>query len=78
MDSARITRAPTSPRSIGFCAIWDCISSSSSSSARHTEKLMGPNQESTSLFVCPEVLRTSRGADAPAFVAMDWTGLLEQ
>ena len=25
-------RAPTSPRSIGFCAIWDCISSSSSSS----------------------------------------------
>ena len=22
-------RAPTSPRSIGFCAIWDCISSSS-------------------------------------------------
>ena len=25
------TRAPTSPRSIGFCAIWDCISPSSSS-----------------------------------------------
>ena len=27
----RHARAPTSPRSIGFCAIWDCISSSSSS-----------------------------------------------
>ena len=25
---------PTSPRSTGFCAIWDCISSSSSSTAR--------------------------------------------
>ena len=33
-DHTRVshTRAPTSPRSIGFCAIWDCISSSSSSS----------------------------------------------
>ena len=27
----RNARAPTSPRSIGFCVIWDCISSSSSS-----------------------------------------------
>ena len=26
----RNARAPTSPRSIGFCVIWDCISSSSS------------------------------------------------
>ena len=31
-DRTRNARAPTSPRSIGFCAIWDCISSSSSSS----------------------------------------------
>jgi hypothetical protein len=39
-------------------------------SARHTEKkFMGPNQDSTSSFVAPEVLSTSRGADAPAFVA---------
>ena len=30
-DRTRNARAPTSPRSIGFCAIWDCISSSSSS-----------------------------------------------
>ena len=29
--NTRHARAPTSPRSIGFCAIWDCISSSSSS-----------------------------------------------
>ena len=29
-DRTRNARAPTSPRSIGFCAIWDCISSSSS------------------------------------------------
>jgi hypothetical protein len=29
-DRARNAHAPTSPRSIGFCAIWDCISSSSS------------------------------------------------
>ena len=28
-DLTRNTRAPTSPRSTGFCAIWDCISSSS-------------------------------------------------
>ena len=27
----RNARASTSPRSIGFCVIWDCISSSSSS-----------------------------------------------
>ena len=32
-DRTRNARAPTSPRSIGFCAIWDCISSSSSSEA---------------------------------------------
>ena len=39
-------------------------------SARHTEKFMNANQDSTSSFVAPEVLRTSRGADAPAFVAL--------
>ena len=31
-DRTRNARAPTTPRGIGFCAIWDCISSSSSSS----------------------------------------------
>ena len=30
---AQRTRIPTSARSIGFCAIWVCISSSSSSTA---------------------------------------------
>jgi len=30
---AQRTRIPTSSRSIGFCAIWVCISSSSSSKA---------------------------------------------
>jgi len=30
---AQRTRIPTSARSIGFCAIWVCISSSSSSSS---------------------------------------------
>ena len=39
-------------------------------SARHTEVLMGVNQDITSSFVCPEVLRISRGAEAPAFVAL--------
>lgn len=34
-DRTRNARAPTSPRSIGFCAIWDCISSSSSSNPSH-------------------------------------------
>ena len=30
--TSRATHAhPTSPRSTGFCAVWDCISSSSSS-----------------------------------------------
>jgi len=38
--------------------------------SRHTEKFMGGNQDSTSPFFCSEVLRTSRGADAPAFVAL--------
>ena len=28
-DRTRNARAPTSPRSIGFCAIWGCISTSS-------------------------------------------------
>jgi len=33
--TSRATHAhPTSPRSTGFCAIWDCISSSSSSQQR--------------------------------------------
>ena len=32
---AQRTRIPTSARSIGFCAIWVCISSSSSSLMRH-------------------------------------------
>ena len=39
-------------------------------SARHTEKFMNANQDSTSSSVAPEVLRTSRGAYAPAFVAL--------
>ena len=30
-------RAPTSPRSTGFCAIWGCISSSSSSAPNHSQ-----------------------------------------
>ena len=38
--------------------------------SRHTEEFIGLNQESTSPFVWPEVLRTSSGADAPAFVAL--------
>jgi hypothetical protein len=33
---AQRTRIPTSARSIGFCAIWVCISSSSSSIQRIT------------------------------------------
>ena len=38
--------------------------------SRHTENLMGANQDRSSWFVCPEVLRTSGGADAPAVVAL--------
>ena len=34
-ERKRSARAPTSPRSTGLCAIWDCISSSSSSSRWH-------------------------------------------
>jgi hypothetical protein len=34
---AQRTRIPTSARSIGFCAIWVCISSSSSSSNEPAE-----------------------------------------
>ena len=33
-DRMRNARTPTSPRSTGFCAIWGCSSSSSSSDAR--------------------------------------------
>jgi len=32
---AQRTRIPTSARSIGFCAIWVCISSSSSSDSKY-------------------------------------------
>ena len=60
-------------------------------SARHTEKTV--YQDSVPSSVAPKVLRTSRGADAPAFVALrapfsrlngyldsglDWTGLMQQ
>ena len=38
--------------------------------SRHTEKLLGANQDSTSSSVAPEVLRTSGGADVPAVVAL--------
>ena len=35
-----------------------------------TENLMGANQDRSSRFVWPEVLRASGGADAPAVVAL--------
>ena len=38
---AQRTRIPTSARSIGFCAIWVCISSSSSKSTAYTPKSAG-------------------------------------
>ena len=41
-DRTRNARAPTSPRSIGFCAIWDCISSSSSSRKYMNGRLRPP------------------------------------
>jgi hypothetical protein len=37
---AQRTRIPTSARSIGFCAIWVCISSSSSSSSNEEGNLI--------------------------------------
>ena len=40
-DRTRNARAPTSPRSIGFCAIWESISSSSSSNFL-IDKFAGP------------------------------------
>ena len=45
--TSRATHAhPTSPRSTGFCAIWDCISSSSSSSS------LAPSTKPTTLACC--------------------------
>ena len=38
------TRIPTSARSIGFCAIWVCISSSSSSAHGHTCDVASPTK----------------------------------
>ena len=38
--------------------------------SQHTGKSMSANQDRSSWFVCPEVLRTSGGADAPAVVAL--------
>ena len=38
--------------------------------SRHTEKLMGANQDRKSWSVYPEVLRTSGGANVPAVVAL--------
>ena len=40
---AQRTRIPTSARSIGFCAIWVCISSSSSYFQETTLKKVDPN-----------------------------------
>ena len=36
-DRTRNARAPTSPRSIGFCVIWESISSSSSSRKKQVQ-----------------------------------------
>jgi len=44
LDTSRATHAhPTSPRSTGFCAIWDCISSSSSSEITSWHRNYGRN-----------------------------------
>ena len=43
LDTDRNARAPTSLRSISFCAIWDCISPSSSSGSRQIMTQLGDN-----------------------------------
>jgi len=53
---AQRTRIPTSARSIGFCAIWVCISSSSSSNRLNVilSKSKGSRTGSRQLeFQCP-------------------------
>jgi len=45
--AVRNTRAPTSPRSNGFCAIWDCISSSSSWLRSMRHKSFGGNRRAS-------------------------------
>jgi hypothetical protein len=47
---AQRTRIPTSARSIGFCAIWVCISSSSSSQVREMAMAMSVSIIFTSLM----------------------------
>jgi hypothetical protein len=42
---AQRTRIPTSARSIGFCAIWVCIRSSSSSSPRRGQARIQPQYQ---------------------------------
>ena len=53
---AQRTRIPTSARSIGFCAIWFCISSSSSS-----ELVQWGPSESSELRASPEFFPRSLG-----------------
>ena len=63
--TSRATRAhPTSPRSTGFCAIWDCISSSSSSRRRESTIDLGA-----------KISAQRRGSESElSFAAgLDWT-----
>ena len=50
---AQRTRIPTSARSIGFCAIWVCISSSSSSSSKTLSSSQSARLGLTSTSRCP-------------------------
>ena len=46
----RVRRAPSSPRSNGFCIIWDCISSSSSSYRRDEKNVYKNASDSDSVL----------------------------
>ena len=61
---AQRTRIPTSARSTGFCAIWVCISSSSSSSGFHWVYGFQPADQVS----IPVVFRSTRYRGAPSQV----------
>ena len=70
--TSRATHAhPTSPRSTGFCAIWDCISSSSSS---HADARQGAHRHDAGLWTCmPARLRPRpRQPFAHSYCAAKW------
>ena len=78
---AQSTRIPTSARSIGFCVIWVCISSSSSSDLVGGVNVLGDDAENDALehlehsFRCPGFLELGEAVGDPRGESFAGAGL---